>query len=180
MGRETFYTTFKTPSGWVGLAGSSLGICHLVLPQPTEEKALTLLLEGLTGAEPSADIFKDLTRRLVAYFSGKEVDFPDKLDYGDATLFQRRIWEATRKIPYSKTHTYTWVAAQAGKPGAVRAAGQALGRNPLPIIVPCHRVTCTGGGLGGFSAPGGTATKENLLKLENRKRRDRQLSMNLD
>jgi methylated-DNA-[protein]-cysteine S-methyltransferase len=180
MGKETFYTTFKTPAGWVGLAGSSLGLCRLILPQPTEKKVLTLLLDGFQDAVPSSDMFKDLTRRLLAYFSGKQIDFPDNLDYGDATPFQCRIWEAARKIPYGKTHTYAWVAAQAGKPKAVRAVGQALGRNPLPIIVPCHRVTCTGGGLGGFSAPGGTATKENLLKLENQKRRDRQLSMNLD
>jgi methylated-DNA-[protein]-cysteine S-methyltransferase len=179
MGRELFYTTFKTPAGWVGLAGSPAGLRRVVLPQPTEAKTLTLLLEDLDHAVPSTEIFKDLTERLLAYFSGKQAAFPDKLDYGDATPFQRRIWEAARKISYGKTQTYTWVAAQAGNPKAVRAAGQALGRNPLPVIVPCHRVTCTGGGLGGFSAPGGMATKEYLLKLENNQRRDRQLSLEL-
>ena len=163
----------------MGLAGSSQGLRRVILPQPTEVKAQTLLLEGIQDAAPSTEIFKDLVKRLLAYFSGKKAAFPDVLDYGDATPFQRNIWEAARKIPYGKTHTYTWVAAQAGKPKAVRAAGQALGQNPCPIIVPCHRVTCTGGGLGGFSAPGGTATKEYLLKLENKRRRERQLTLDL-
>lgn len=167
MGRELFYTTFKTPAGWVGLACSAAGLCRVVLPQPTAVKAAALLLEDLKNAVPSEEIFKDLSKRLLAYFSGKKTAFPDKLDYGDASPFQRRIWETARKIPHGQTHSYAWVAAQAGNPKAVRAAGQALGRNPFPVIVPCHRVTCTGGGLGGFSAPGGTATKEFLLKLEN-------------
>jgi methylated-DNA-[protein]-cysteine S-methyltransferase len=166
MGRELFYTIFKTPAGWMGLAGSVQGLRRVVLPQPTETKTAALLLENPHDAAPSAENFKDLTKRLQAYFSGKKAAFPDKLDYGDTTPFQQSIWEAARKIPYGQTHTYSWVAAQAGKPHAARAAGQALGRNPLPIIVPCHRVTLTGGGLGGFSAPGGTKTKEFLLKLE--------------
>jgi len=166
MGRELFYTTFKTSAGWIGLAGSAQGLHRVILPQPTKAKAAALLLENLYGAIPSAESFRDLTKRLLAYFSGKKAVFPDKLDYRDATSFQRRIWEATRKIPYGQTRTYTWVAAQAGNPRAVRAAGQALGRNPFVIIVPCHRVICTKGGLGGFSAPGGTQTKEFLLKLE--------------
>jgi methylated-DNA-[protein]-cysteine S-methyltransferase len=179
MGQELFYTTFKTPAGWMGLAGSSQGVCRVILPQPTGEKIQTLLLQNLQDAAPSAEFFKDLTKRFLSYFSGRQAAFPDKVDYGDATPFQRCIWEAARKIPYGKTHTYSWVAAQAGKPLAVRAAGQALGQNPCPIIVPCHRVTCTGGGLGGFSAAGGTATKEYLLNLENNRHRERQLTLDL-
>ena len=167
MGRELFYTTFKTPAGWVGLAASPEGLYRVILPQPTQVITKTMLLENLKDTAPSSEIFADITKRLLAYFSGKPAAFPDTLDYADATPFQRRIWEAARKIPYGKTNTYSWVAAQAGNPKAVRAAGQALGQNPFPIIVPCHRVTYTGGGLGGFSAPGGTATKEYLLKLEN-------------
>ena len=99
--------------------------------------------------------FEAVIKRMDDYFKGKRVNFTDKLDFGDATAFQQEVWEATKKIPYGKTHTYAWIAAQAGKPLAVRAVGQALGRNPIPIIVPCHRVTSTGGGLGGFPAPAG-------------------------
>jgi methylated-DNA-[protein]-cysteine S-methyltransferase len=179
MGQELLYTIFKTPAGWMGLAGSGKGLRRVVLPQPTDVKAVTLLLENFQDSVPSTGIFNDLIKRLQSYFNGKKVSFPDKLDYDDATLFQRSIWEAARKIPYGKTHTYTWVAEQAGKPRAVRAAGQALGQNPFPIIVPCHRVTCTGGGLGGFSAAGGTATKQFLLKLENNRHQEHQLALDI-
>ncbi len=182
MSRELFYTIFKVLPGWMGLLGSAEGVCRVVLPQPTDVKAVYLVLENSGKASPSPAFFKDLVERLQAYFDGKEVVFNDRVDYGEATRFQRKIWETTRKIPYGKTHTYAWVAAQAGKPLAVRAVGQALARNPVPIIVPCHRVTATGGGLGGFSGAGGLATKEYLLKLENnrhQKYHDTQLSLDL-
>jgi methylated-DNA-[protein]-cysteine S-methyltransferase len=177
MGQELFYTILKTSPGWIGLLGSDAGLRRVILPQPTDVKAVSLLLENIPAAVPSSSYFHDLIKRLQAYFSGQVMNFPDKLDFGDATPFQRNIWEATRKIPYGKTHTYTWVAEQAGKPKAVRAAGQALGQNPLPIIVPCHRVTSTGGGLGGFS--GGLTTKKYLLKLENNRHQDRQLVLEI-
>jgi len=91
--------------------------------------------------------------------------FPDRLDLSGATPFQRMVWEATRLIPYGETRSYAWVAGQVNKPGAARAVGQALGRNPLPIIIPCHRVIRGDGSLGGFS--NGLEVKERLLHLEN-------------
>jgi len=103
--------------------------------------------------------------RFRIYFSGDEITFPDELDLSGATHFQRRVWEITRLIPYGETRSYTWVAQQVGKPGAARAVGQALARNPLPIIIPCHRVLTIDGKLGGFS--GGTEMKRCLLQLEN-------------
>ena len=161
----------------MGVLGSESGLCRVILPQPTDVKAVSMVLEKVTDAVSSPAFFEKLVKRFHAYFSGKNVKFDDPLDYGDATPFQRSIWEATKKIPYGKTHTYTWVAAQAGNPKAVRAAGQALGQNPLPIIVPCHRVTSTGGGLGGFT--GGLATKKYLLKLENNRHRDYQMTLEM-
>jgi len=74
------------------------------------------------------------------------------------------VWQATRLIPYGETRSYLWVAVQIGKPGAARAVGQALGRNPLPVIIPCHRVIASDGGLGGFT--GGLVMKRRLLELE--------------
>lgn len=177
MAQEMLYTIFKTEPGWIGLLGSEAGLRRLVLPQPTDVKAVSLLLEKIPEATPSSVFFEGLIKRLQAYFSGKAVKFPDKLDYADATPFQQRVWEATRKIAYGKTHTYTWIAAQAGKPKAVRAVGQALGQNPLPILVPCHRVTSTGGGLGGFT--GGLEVKKYLLKLENNRHQERQLTLEM-
>jgi methylated-DNA-[protein]-cysteine S-methyltransferase len=179
MDKTLYYTIFKAPPGWMGLMGSEAGLRRVILPRSTDVKAVSLALENIPEAAPSSTFFKDLVRRLQAYYSGREESFPDTLDFGDATPFQVSIWEACRKIPYGKTHTYTWVAEHAGKPKAVRAAGQALGRNPLPIIIPCHRVTNTGGGLGGFSAAGGLNTKKYLLKLEKNRHQDRQLMLEM-
>jgi methylated-DNA-[protein]-cysteine S-methyltransferase len=177
MAQGLFYTIFKTTPGWMGLLGSKAGLRRVILPQDTDVKAVSLLLEKVPEAVPSSEFFSDLIKRFQAYYSGKRIAFPDKLDFGDATPFQISVWEATRKIPYGKTHTYTWVSEQAGKPKAVRATGQALAQNPLPIVVPCHRVTSTGGGLGGFS--GGLPTKKYLLKLENNRHQDKQLQLEI-
>ncbi len=102
--------------------------------------------------------------RLRNYFGGHKVNFPDELDLSQATPFQREVWEITRLIPYGETRSYTWVAEQMGRPRALRAVGQALGRNPLPIIIPCHRVLTIDGKLGGYS--GGLEMKKYLLSLE--------------
>ncbi|GAH65608.1 unnamed protein product, partial [marine sediment metagenome] len=90
--------------------------------------------------------------------------FPDRLDLSGATDFQRKVWETTRLIPYGETRSYAWVAEQIKQPRALRAVGQALGRNPLPIIVPCHRVVASNGKPGGFT--GGIEVKKRLLHLE--------------
>ncbi len=102
--------------------------------------------------------------RLRAYFTGSYITFPDRLDLSGATAFQRRVWAATRGIPYGETRSYAWVAQQINQPRAVRAVGQALGRNPLPIIIPCHRVVTSDGRLGGFG--GGLKMKSYLLSRE--------------
>ena len=164
MSQESFYTVFSTSSGWVGILGSSAGLRRTTLPQPSEKEAIKSLLVDTSGATLSAHRFEDLIKRFQAFFSGQRADFPDEPDYSGATPFQRGIWEAARQIPYGQTRSYGWVARQAGKPGAARAAGQALGRNPLPVIVPCHRVLAGDGGPGGFS--GGLEMKKLLLKLE--------------
>jgi len=98
------------------------------------------------------------------YFAGQRVAFADELDLSRATVFQRGVWQLTRLIPYGETRSYGWVAERLGKAGAGRAVGQALGRNPLPVIIPCHRVVAKDGGLGGYS--GGVAEKGYLLRLE--------------
>ena len=108
--------------------------------------------------------FGDLAERLKRYASGKRVTFDDKLDLANATPFQQAVWEATRAIPYGETHSYEWIARRIGKPKAARAVGQALNRNPFPIIVPCHRVIGKSGGLTGFSC--GLDVKRRLLELE--------------
>jgi len=162
-----FFTTCKTNAGWIGFMGTEKGLCAITFPQSTKDKALAQLGADITTARESDSAFEDAKRRLLDYFSGKEKSFPDKLDFGKATAFQRSVWQAAQEIPYGQTRSYGWIAKKIGKPGAARAVGQALGRNPLPIIVPCHRVVAANGGLGGFS--GGLETKKWLLKLEKTK-----------
>ena len=103
-------------------------------------------------------------RQLQAYTAGKAVKFGCRLDLSAGTAFQQKVWRAMLAIPRGETRTYAWIAKRIGKPKAVRAVGAACGANPVPIIVPCHRVVASDGSLGGFS--GGLALKKHLLKLE--------------
>jgi methylated-DNA-[protein]-cysteine S-methyltransferase len=158
------YTVFHVKAGWVGLLGSGAGLRRTTLPQSSEPEACRLLGNSMERATSSPQRFKDIIARFRDYFDGHKVDFPDKLDLSGATPFQRSVWQAARLIPYGQTRSYAWLAGQVGSPGAARAVGQALGRNPLPIIIPCHRVLAGNGGLGGFS--GGLEMKRFLLRLE--------------
>jgi methylated-DNA-[protein]-cysteine S-methyltransferase len=159
-----FYVVFNTTAGWVGILGSASGLRCTTLPQRTERAVYELLGDSLKNATSSPRRFIDLIERYRDYFSRRRVDFQDKLDFTDATLFQRAVWQATRAIPYGQTRSYTWLAERVGNAKTTRAVGQALSRNPLPIIIPCHRVLAKNGGLGGFS--GGLQVKKMLLRLE--------------
>ena len=143
---------------------SAKGLVSTTLPQRTAEQAFQLLGSEALQASLAPSFFDNLIKRFKAYFSGHQVEFPDKLDLSGATSFQRRVWEITRNIPYGEKRSYLWVAIQIGKRRAARAVGQALGKNPLPIIVPCHRVVTSDGGLGGFT--GGRELKRYLVRLE--------------
>lgn len=164
MPGELKYTTFNTLMGWVGVLGSSEGIRRTTLPQPSAPDTRRLLCKPVDYAEPAPNLFQDLIVRFQAYFNGDKINFPDKLDLSGATPFQRQVWEVTRLIPHGDTRSYKWVAEQMGKSGASRAVGQALAKNPLPILIPCHRVVNIDGRLGGFS--GGLEMKRRLLNLE--------------
>jgi len=150
---------FETSAGWMGIRASDAGLTDIVLPRKSRKSA-----EHELGANGSDASLGELVTRFRAYFNGEPVTFPDTLDLTGATPFQRAVWEAARRIPRGETRSYSWVAEQAGRPLAVRAAGGALGKNPLPVIVPCHRVIAMNGSLGGFS--GGLAMKRRLLDLE--------------
>ena len=148
----------------MGLVGSTAGIRHITLPQPSSEAVLRLLTRNLPGAIPDPTPFGDLPHRLRKYLRGEPVSFGDKLDLAGATPFTRAVWQATRLIPYGQTQSYTWVAQQIGRPLARRAVGQALAKNPFPIVVPCHRVVGKKGSLTGFG--GGLEMKKRLLDVE--------------
>jgi len=119
---------------------------------------------GAHGAHQlSSAVMRNTVRQLQAYFAGDSQFFDVPLEIG-GTDFQRRVWNALRTIPYGQTRSYSQIAAQIGAPRAVRAVGAANGRNPIPIIVPCHRVIGASGSLVGFG--GGLAWKRLLLDLE--------------
>lgn len=122
---------------------------------PHEHKAVVQTPVGeirLWARSPSeAD---ELRRRVAAYVGGSVDGFED-VSTPEGTPFQRACWEACRRIPRGETRTYAWLAAKAGSPDAVRAAGQAMRRNPLPVVVPCHRVVSSGGGIGGYAGDTG-------------------------
>jgi O-6-methylguanine DNA methyltransferase len=114
---------------------------------------------------PNPPFVHDALRLLRAYFRARRVSFSDiPLDFGSPTPFQLAVWQACSRIPWGQTRSYKGIAAEIRKPAAVRAVGNALGNNPLPIIVPCHRVTRADGSVGGFSA--GPQLKRRLIELE--------------
>ncbi|MBI2851454.1 MAG: methylated-DNA--[protein]-cysteine S-methyltransferase [Chloroflexi bacterium] len=151
--------------GWVGILASEKGLMAASLPRSTEKQARLELGEGMEQAVCSPRRFADLSTRFKAYFSGERVEFPDEIDLSGATPFQGEVWRTARLISYGEMRSYLWIAERIGKPGAARAVGQALGKNPLLIIIPCHRVVASNGGLGGFS--GGLQVKRRLLEMEN-------------
>jgi O-6-methylguanine DNA methyltransferase len=123
-----------------------------------------LIIEDFPQAIGETSFFGDLIQRLKRYVEGELVSFDDELDLASATPFRRAVWQATRSIPYGETRSYSWVAQHIRKPRALRAVGQALAHNPIPIVVPCHRVVNKNGNLGGFG--GGLEMKKRLLKIE--------------
>ena len=148
----------------MGVLASQAGLLAVTLPQPSRQQAVDSLGAQAKQASFSPESFTDLEQRFQQYYSGKKTIFVDKLDFSGATPFQKQVWEAVRLIPYGETRSYGWVAQQIGKSKAARAVGQALGKNPFLIVVPCHRVISGDGSLGGFG--GGLEMKEKLLKLE--------------
>ena len=129
-----------------------------------EKGAIASLRWGATPRQDETPLLCRARRMLERYFAGEKEAFDLPLAPA-GTAFERRVWKALRTIPWGETRTYGWIARDSG--GTARAVGRAAGRNPVPIIIPCHRLVASAG-LGGFSAPGGVATKRALLALEGR------------
>lgn len=162
----TQYDVFETAFGWMGLSVSERGICRSTLPRQSPDECVAEM--AVDHAEQSSEGLLDLERKLIAYFDGDEVDFSrEAIDLREASPFHAAAWEACRSIPAGETRSYGWLAAEAGSPRAVRAAGQAMARNRLPIIVPCHRVVASNGDLRGFGKGADQLDlKRRLLDLE--------------
>jgi O-6-methylguanine DNA methyltransferase len=164
LGVNTCYHIFPTISGWAGILCSDRGLQRLILFSDSAEDVHRKLDIPTRSDNFVPERLSNIIERLKLYFSGYKVDFPDMLDLSGFTAFQVMVWNLTRLIPYGETRSYTWIAEQAGQIRAVRAVGQALGKNPLPIIIPCHRVIAQNGNIGGYA--GGIELKRRLIRLE--------------
>jgi O-6-methylguanine DNA methyltransferase len=156
---------FNTAKGYMGLLGSEKGLRRVILPRQKPENVVDIASIGhIFSCDNNSTCLGDLPLRLVLYFEGKRTEFNDPLDLEGATEYQKKIWDAARQIPYGTTISYSWLAQMAGNYKSARAAGNALARNPVPIVVPCHRVISSNNQLGGFS--NGLEMKKYLIELE--------------
>ncbi len=158
-----YWTRHPTPWGSLRLLATDRGLCRVVLPG---EQGVERWIERHLGSSvlvEGAAVLREAAEQLRRYLSGEGRSFDLPLDiYG--TAFQRAVWQALLEIPYGETRSYAQVAAAVGRPRAARAVGAANAANPLPLVIPCHRVVASGGSLGGYG--GGLALKEALLRLE--------------
>jgi methylated-DNA-[protein]-cysteine S-methyltransferase len=166
------YTIFRTKGGYFGLAGTEEAVARTCLPLPRPEQAEQRLLAGIRPIDDNfrkrQDLQQDLQRRIMAYYEGEPQDFSldPAVDLRGTGPFACKVLQACRKIAFGQTVTYSALARKVGHPGAARAVGSVMAGNPIPLIIPCHRVLRTDGGLGGFSAPGGIAVKQRMLSHE--------------
>jgi methylated-DNA-[protein]-cysteine S-methyltransferase len=162
---DVAYATVDSPFGPLLIAATPRGLVRVNLPAYDPEETLEELAERISPRVLEApERLDDARRELDLYFEGKLTEFDLPLDWRLTDGFRKKVQRAIARIPYGQTRTYTDMARRAGNERAVRAAGTACGSNPIPIVVPCHRVLRTGGGLGGYG--GGLSMKEALLALE--------------
>ena len=163
------FAIFETPIGPCGIAWSPRGITGLQLPEATAQGTRSRMRRRWAGAaetEPPPGV-QHAIDRVLELLKGEAIDLGDiALDLEAAPDFHRKVYEVARAIPPGQTMTYGEIARQLGVPHESREVGQALGRNPVAIIVPCHRVLGADGKMGGFSANGGVATKRRILEIE--------------
>jgi methylated-DNA-[protein]-cysteine S-methyltransferase len=163
------FALFDTAIGPCAIAWGDRGIAGVQLPGSSPDTTRSQMRKRFADSretEPS-EAARDAIDRMTALMAGKPSDMsPIPLDMEGVPDFNRRVYKVTCDIPPGQTLTYGEVAERIGEPGAAQSVGQALGANPVPIIVPCHRVLAAGGKVGGFSAPGGISTKRKMLAIE--------------
>jgi len=169
MASTRSYALFTTALGTCAIAWSEIGLTGVWLPEAHADslrRKVARRIEAASESEPSGRV-ADAVAAIKRLLAGERIDLSDvALDDAGIDDFDRRVYAVTRTIGPGRVLTYGEVAARVGVDATARAVGRSLSRNAMPIVVPCHRVVATGGGLGGFSAPGGTETKRRLLAIE--------------
>lgn len=165
------YTIFLTAWGWAGFVVDRKGLRIFVLPEERKEDVLFRIRKELKYNNLFEDNrgWESLIKKVKEYYTGKKVDFSDyQLNLDNYTNFQKKILQTVRKIPYGEIRSYKKAAEAAGYSRAYRAVGNTMRNNPLPLVIPCHRVIKTDGSLGGFSGKEGIALKRKMIDLESK------------
>jgi len=161
---EEHFVVYESSIGYIIIVIKNGKVVSLDVTDKGMYEARKMVLSFHPDATESMTPFKTIRTLLDRYLQGREVDFDVGVDISRLGSFTRKVLNELRKIPYGETRSYGWLAKKVGKPGAARAVGQALKRNPVPIIIPCHRIIRDDGTVGGFSM--GVNIKERLLALE--------------
>ncbi|MCA9245350.1 MAG: methylated-DNA--[protein]-cysteine S-methyltransferase [Phycisphaerales bacterium] len=162
---ELAYRFVETPIGAIAIVMSERGLRRVCWSESQAAVKKDLARE-CPAAKEDATLAPTLVDELRRYLAGEAVKFSVRLDPDSGSDLQRDIWQACRQVGYGKTASYGDLAERVGRPGAARAVGTAMARNPFPLIVPCHRIVRSDGGLGGYSGPSGVARKKRLLEME--------------
>lgn len=163
------HAVLETVIGFMGIAWSERGLIRLCLPERSREAVERRLFRhgGVSSSTDQPQWVVDLIASIKAYAASEDVDFSGvPVDLAGIDDFRLAIYDAARKLGFGETTTYGELARRAGHDGLARETGAALGANPVPLVIPCHRILAAGGKIGGFSAPGGSATKEKMLAME--------------
>ncbi len=157
---------FKSSWGWMGISETSKGIDSVALPKGSKREVESNLrsVNGEPFEEGTSSRLKEAQHQLLGYLDGKQDTFTVPLDLTRGTPFQRRVWRVLQRVPYGKLRSYQWIASRVGGRHYARAVGSAVGANPLPVVIPCHRIVAQDASLGGFSC--GLPMKRKLLTLE--------------
>ncbi len=159
------FRILQTRWGWFGLVAQDDQLLATFLPRGEPQTRASIRKRFPDAVENSA-LLPGFSTEVQEFFEGVEVDFDVAIDLSAMTPFRKRVMSACREVPQGKTASYADLARAAGRPLAARAVGQVMARNPLPLVVPCHRIVASDRTLGGFSSPGGLGEKERLLRLE--------------
>ena len=160
------YRIIDTQQGLMAMVTTDVGLRRVYLPCGRRSEIKRAVAEDFPDAIEDERLLGKLTGDLRRFFDGEPVEFDVRLDWSGAAPFDVDVWRTCREIRYGETASYRDLAERLGRPGAARAVGTSMSRNPFAIVVPCHRVVKSDGSLGGYSGPGGVAFKRRLLEME--------------